>query len=263
MQYVEQRGNVYWFRRRAPSNVGPGTRIEIGEQLAKVGRNGYIRFSLETSDRTQAGKLARRYAHLFDEALDRLLAKLHQQLSDPGAPSPEDIRHAAEYMYTVLLAADEDSTKRNFAALLAGDDGDDTPVPDRYKWSSADLPPPTPQGQLELLQRFGNIFSTFMFLAGGRVLHEITPDLLPFADAFRRYIAAIERRKASVDIPTPALPVLNTPWSWEQAFAYYFKQRKGLGAATESNYRLAWFSLAEHSGVTPAALKKAHINPAN
>lgn len=258
MQYVEQRGGVFWFRRRAPAGVGPGTRIEIGEQLAKVGRNGYIRFSLETSDRAQAGKLARRYAHLFDQALERLLEKFHRQFSDPGMPSPEEVRHAAEYMYTVLLAADEDSTKENFAGLLVSVDSDDTPVPDRYKWSSGDLPPPTPQGQLELIQRFGNMFSTFMFLAAGKVLHEITSDLLPFADAFRRYIAAIERRKASEDVPTPALPMPNIPWSWEQAFAYYFEQRKGLGSRTESNYRLGWFSLAEHSGVTPATLKKAH-----
>lgn len=259
MQYVERRGNIFWFRRRAPAQIGPGTRMEIGEQLTKVGRNGYIRFSLETSDRTQAGKLARRYAHLFDEALERLLEKFHQQFCDPGSPSPEEIRHAAEYMYSVLLAADEDSTKKNFAGLLAGEDGGDVPVPDRYKWSSGDLPPPTPQGQLELIQRFGNMFSTFMFLAAGKVLHEITPDLLPFADAFRRYVAAIERRKASEDVPTPALPVPNTIWSWEQAFAYYFEQRKGLGDSTEDNYRLAWFQLAEQSKVAPGALLKGHV----
>ncbi|MBU3697275.1 MAG: hypothetical protein FGM13_11320 [Dechloromonas sp.] len=191
---------------------------------AKVGKNGYVRFSLRTSDHREAAREARKYAHLLDQAAERIRevrAKPSSPPQLPSHPTREEIQFAAEAMYAQLLSADENMAERGVASVLAGEDGDEIREPDRFVWSSADLPPPSTLGQVELLKKFGNVFSFFLFTTTGKTIHEVTPDLLPFADAFRRYVAALERRKAAEIVPTPSMPAAGSAWTWDDAFNYY------------------------------------------
>ena len=167
MQYTELRGQVYWFRRRAPEPLKSGMHCLLGDVEARIGKNGYVRLSLETSDRREAAKRARKLAHLLDEAAERRVKLTAQQDRSPTPttleiPSREEIQHAADTMYAILLASDEDTTRRSFAACLEGK-ATDIREPDRYTWSSADLPPATTTGQVELLKKFSNVFSFFLF----------------------------------------------------------------------------------------------------
>lgn len=108
-------------------------------------------------------------------------------------------------MYAILLASDEDTTRRRFAACLEGK-ATDIREPDRYTWSSADLPPANTAGQVELLKKVSDVFSFFLFNSTGKTISEFTPDLLPLADSFRRYVASLEKRKAFETVLTPPPP---------------------------------------------------------
>lgn len=260
--YTERKGNVYWFRRRAPDPLKPGSIAFLDSIEAKVGKNGYVRFSLRTSDHREAAREARKYAHLLDQAAERIRkvrTKLNSPAPVPPYPTREEIQYAAEAMYAQLLCADEDAAERGVAASLAGEDAEAIREPDRFVWSSADLPPPSTTGQVELLKKFGHIFSFFLFTNTGRTIQEITPDLLPFADAFRRYIAALERRKSAEVVPTPSLPTARSAWSWDDAFNYYVELRPTFADSSKSNYRTAWTTLAAIAKCTPAKLKTEAI----
>lgn len=257
MPYTERKGNVYWFRRRAPDPLKPGSIALLDSIEAKVGKNGYVRFSLRTSDHREAAREARKYAHLLDQAAERIRkvsAKPSSQAQAPAHITREEIQYAAEAMYAQLLCADEDTAERGVAAALAGEEGDEIREPDRFVWSSADLPPPSTAGQVELLKKFGKVFSFFLFTNTGKTIHEITPDLLPFADAFRRYVTALERRKAAEIVPTPSLPAAGSAWSWDDAFNYYVELRPSFANSSKSNYRKAWTTLAASAKCQPAKL---------
>lgn len=261
MQYTELRGHIYWFRRRAPEPLKPGTQCLLGDIEAKIGKNGYVRVSLETSDRREAAKKARKLAHLLDEAAQRL-SKLKAQQANPQVevlpePTREEILHAAESMYVMLLAADADTAERSLAACIAGDDVAEIREPDRFIWSQADLPPHSTAGQLELLKKWGEMFSFYLHITTGKTFEKVTPNLLPFADALRRYFAAIEKRKAAEVVLTPPLPSASastTPWSWDDAFSYYLGQRAGLADSTKANYKTAWTTLADSADCPPGKL---------
>ena len=246
--YTERKGSMYWFRRRAPEPLKPGSIAFLGSIEAKVGKNGYIRFSLKTRDPREAAKGAREYAHLLDQAAERI-RNVRPKPSDPcsvaAPPSRAEIEYAAEVMYAQLLRADEDTAERGVAAALAGEYDEEIREPDRFVWSSADLPPPSIAGQVELLKMYGSVFSFFLFNTSGKTIQEVTPDLLPFADAFRRYIAALERRKSAEVIPTPSLPTVNAAWSWDDAYKYYVEQRPSFAEASKANYRTAWSTLVK------------------
>jgi len=255
--YTERKGNIYWFRRRAPDPLKPGNTVFLDSIEATVGKNGYVRFSLRTSDHRTAAREARKYAHLLDQAAERL-RKVRTKPSIPAAlltnPTREEIQYAAEAMYAQLLSADEDTAERGVAAALAGESPEEIREPDRFVWSSADLPPPSTAGQVELLKKFSNVFSLFLYTSTGKTINEITPELLPFADAFRRYIAALERRKASEIVPTPTMPVANSTWSWDDAFNYYVELRTTFADSSNTNYRRAWYTLAAVAQCPPAQL---------
>ena len=189
MQYTELRGRIFWFRRRAPEPLKPGMQILLGNVEVTVGKNGYVRLSLATSDRREAAKKARKLAHFLDEASDQNRQSKVQRTSDQNAPipalTPDEIQHVAEVMYVQLLAADEDTAKCSLAEYLNGED--EIREPDRFVWSSADLPPQSTAGQIELLKKLRSIISFFSFTTLGKTIEHITPELVPFADAFRRY----------------------------------------------------------------------------
>lgn len=264
MPYAELRGTIYWFRRRAPAPFQPGNPVVLDGVVVDVGKNGYVRFSLKTSDRRKARQLALKYAHQLDEAAARLAQMTNARYkgsTQSTSLSPEEIQHAADTMYAQLLAADETVNVESVAALMDGsEDPQDIREPDRHHWSVADLPPVTAAGQVELLRQLAPVIGFFVLQATGKLVEGLTPDLLPFADAFRRYIAALERRKASELVPTPELPSREQAlWSWEDALNYYYKQRGTLAKKSKDNYRTAWNSLAAHAKGSPAKLKDAQV----
>jgi len=251
MPYTEKRGSTYWFRRRAPAPLIRGNFVFLDGQQALVGQSGYVRFSLQTRDYREAGKLARKYSHLLDQAAERLADA--QKLAEspparppaPAEPTPEEIKFAADAMYAQLLAADEQTLKRSFDAALAA--RTDVREPDRFLWSSADLPPPTLAGQIELLKMLRAVVPLHLYMSTGKTPGAITADYLPFADAFRRYVAALERRRAAEIVPTPTMPTPEPIWSWDAAFDYYVRQRPTLAESSVSNYKLAWNGLKDSS----------------
>lgn len=274
-KYIEPRGNVYWFRRRSPAELPPGTPLLLDDRSATVTANNFIRFTLKTSDLKEASRLARKYAHLVDEAAKdaaegicrpRFKDWIPAKPLEPGEPSPEEIRFAADSMYVSLLATDEKlfeaSTQRAFAQAFgsASEDANDDEqerLSDRHHWSVADLPPLTPQGQAMLIKQWLGTITFALYQHTGKTITEPSPALLPFADAIRRFVLAMEqRRTASGDAPTPQLPHKGEIWTWQQAFDYYFEQRAHLGQATHDNYRIAWKSLEESAKGTPAGLTR-------
>lgn len=266
MQYTELRGKIYWFRRRAPEPLKPGMQIVLGDLSSVVGKNGYVRFSLGTNDRKEAAKLARKYAHLIDEAaekrnqIERSRKAFQQpQSSDLALPTKEEIVYAAEAMYAMLLAADENTAEESLKSFLKEGDSDNFREPDRFVWSSADLPPMSTKGQFELLKLLRELIPFYILQSTGKFVTELTPDYLPFANAFRRYIAALEKRKSGDNVPTPDLPSKTSIWTWDDAFSYYLKQRPGLAHSSLINYRTAWDSLANYAKGTPEGLNISQV----
>lgn len=264
MQYIEPRGRVFWFRRRAPDPLKPGMPVTLGDMGVVVGKNGYVRFSLGTTDRREAAKKARKYAHYLDEAAQRRSRQTPTEqvpapLALPTLPTREEIEFAAESMYAMLLAADEDTAEKSLNAFFSEGESGEIREPDRYVWSPADLPPASVQGQVKLLKQLGSVISFFLFQTSGKVISEVTPDFLPFADAFRRYVSALEKRKASEHVPTPPLPTGKGKWTWEDAYNYYLVQRSGLSDATKANYGTAWNSLAESAKCPPSKLTTEQV----
>ena len=107
-KYLDLRGRVFWFKRRAPVPLKAKDLLVLDSVATAVGKNGYVRFSLGTSNPKDAAKLARKYAHLLDEeAAKRQRPQPNPaQVSDP-LHSSEEIQMAADTMYATLLAADE------------------------------------------------------------------------------------------------------------------------------------------------------------
>ncbi len=275
--YLERRGNVFWFRRRAPSPLKPKALLLLDDRSVTVDAKSFIRFSLKTADIKEARRLARKYAHFVDEAAKSAATETYRpKLAGgkllatvaPGEPSPEEIRFAADAMYATLLGADELLFNKNVEEAFAqtfgtssGEQSNDEEerLPDRYNWSAAQLPPSTPKGQAELIKEWIGPISFAIYQHTQKTISEPGPALLPFADAIRRFAAAMEQRHQAVEVPTPALPHPGEIWTWEQAFDYYFTQRAALGQATRDNYQLAWKSLAESAKGTPASLTREAV----
>lgn len=272
-RYLELRGSVYWFRRRAPTELPPGTPLLLDDCSATVNAKNYIRFTLKTSDLKEASRLARKFAHLVDEAVKDAAAGISRpkfkdwsplKPVEPGQPTPEEIRFAAESMFVSLLATDEHqfeaNAKKAFAQAFGGevdaDDDEDERLSDRHHWSASDLPPLTPLGQAQLIKQWLGTITFSLYQYTGKTITDPGPELLPFADAIRRFVLAMEQRRNASDVPTPKVPHKGEIWTWQQAFDYYFEQRAHLGESTNDNYRLGWNSLAEFAKGTPASLTK-------
>ncbi len=275
-KYVERRGNVLYFRRRAPSPLKPGDSLYLDDRKESVHANGYVRFSLETSDLKVAGQLARKYAHFVDEAAkDAATGVFRPKLKDwepakplePGAPTPEEIRFAAESMYVSLLGTDElvfnsslqKAFDQAFGSAAPAEEDEEERQSDRHHWSAADLPPLTPQGQAQLIKEWIGPITFALYQHTGKTITEPGPTLLPFADAIRRFVIAMEKRRVEAHVPTPPQPHKGEIWTWQQALEYCFEQRPDLSEGSRANYRIAWNSLAESAKGTPAGLTKAAV----
>lgn len=258
MQYTELRSQIYWFRRRAPIPLKAGMSIDLDTVRTTVQKSGYVRFSLKTRDRKEAAKKARKYSYCLDEVAEQWST----QTSTPPSRShltQEDIIHAAESMYAMLLAADDETAQSSLQSCFSPEEAGDIREPDRYLLSLSDLPPPSTMGQAQLLKKLQPIISFFLIQTTGKFITEVTPELVPFADFFRRYVSALEKRKASELVPTPPLPVNKAKWSWEDTYTYYLSQRPGLSDSTKFNYATAWKSLQANAKCFPADLMIDHV----
>lgn len=274
MQYTKLRGRIYWFSRRAPQPLIPEMTLRLGDVLARVGKNGYIRFSLDTADPRAAAKAARKYAHLLDEAIDRLMQVQKPPVKVPasmvqGTHTPEEIVRAADTMYMALLAGDEGKNRVAVDAAFgkranwteAGLSGvgvlPEIPEPDRYEWSFDDLPESSPAGDADLIRYIAPLAINHLVRITGKFPAGVDSSFLPFAHAFRQFVRAMEGRRAGDNIPTPLAPPAPAPvWTWDDAFNFYFNvdENKGLTKETRDNYGLAWRSLAKSAGCLPAEL---------
>lgn len=137
MQYLTQRGSVYWFNRRAPKPLRPGAHLSLDDVETKVLANGYVRFSLQTAEPKEASRLARKFAHLLDNAVEQRKNRKPPRTyaSADGAPTQSEIERAADCMYAQLLAADDESAVVAMASILQPDAATDDCIrePDRYR----------------------------------------------------------------------------------------------------------------------------------
>ncbi len=223
-KYTELRGSVYWFKRRAPKPLSPRDTLDLDGQPISIGKNGYVKFSLRTSDAREASRLARKYAHLLDEAAEgaghaREAPQAHARRPQSSRTQPTlveaseltsaQIQRAAASMYADLLAADEQTYFEGLAALASEDafaSMDDEPEirePDRYLWSASDLPPVGLRGQAQLLKQIMPTLNFYLAQVAHKVVAGPAPELIPFADAFRRFVDAMEKRRQAQHVPTP------------------------------------------------------------
>lgn len=204
MQYLLPRGEVWWFSRRAPKPLRSGNRLTLDDVEAKVHANGYIRFSLNTSSRKEAIRLARKFGHLVDEAVEQKKNPKPKFAAIESEPTHAEIARAAELMYATLLAADEATTSQAIAIAMNPELTDEVVrEPDRYQLSANDFPPETFVGEVQLLQRLGGMASFYLYQSCRKTISEVTPELAPFASAFRRFLASMEARRRGVLVPTP------------------------------------------------------------
>lgn len=207
MQYLLPRGEVWWFSRRAPKPLKSGNRLILDDVETKVLANGYIRFSLKTSSRKEATRLARKFAHLVDEAVDQRKNRKAPYAALNGAPTSHEIEQAADLMYAALLAADEATATQAIAIALNPERAtEEARAPDRYCLTAADFPPETLAGEVQLLQSLGGMASFYLYQSCRKTISEITPELAPFAARFRRFVAALEARRQGHRVPTPDKP---------------------------------------------------------
>ena len=254
--YLVSRGKLFWFSRKLPQYVGKTLLLASGAR--RVGANGYLRFSLETGNRREAEKVARRYAVEVDDALDRLEA-LRRNANQPV--NAEDIRYAAEVMKSSLLATDEEMHQLAVAATLAGQDVER--APDRETGLFDALPPAGVKGDGELLRQLRSIIPFYLYTELGKVPQgPVTADFLPFAAAFREVARSMRQRAQGKPAPTPpppSKPSVNKGPTWDDILAYYWENHASASESTRSLYRLVIGRLAQHCGVDPKQLTRAQV----
>ncbi len=218
-KYLELRGRVYWFKRRAPVPLKAKDLLLLDGVSTAVGKNGYVRFSLETASPKEAAALARKYAHLLDEEAKKRPRLLGQRAPLSKHPhSSEAIQAAADAMYATLLAADECTYETEAQKLFDGEE--EVRDPDRFQFSTADLPPESLQGQARLLKQIAPLINFYLMQTTERGITDVSASLMPFADAFRRFVGAMELRKKSVHVPTPVLTSKPTPTEFSVTVLY-------------------------------------------
>lgn len=226
MQYLTLRGQVWQFSRRAPKPLKVGARLVLDEIEAKVQANGYIRFSLDTSNRKEAIRLARKYAHLVDEVAEQRQSRKLKYPAIDGLPTSYEIEQAADLMYAKLLAADEASAVNAMAVALKPELADEVArEPDRYQLKAADLPPETLTGEAQLLQRLGGLAGFYIYQSCRKTISEVTPELAPFASAFRRLVAALEDRRRGQRVTTPEEPTSESDILFSQLYERFREHR--------------------------------------
>ena len=254
--YLVSRGKLFWFSRKLPQHAGKTLLLASGAR--RVGVNGYLRFSLETGNRREAEKLARRYAVEVDDALDRLDMLLRN--SDKPV-TPEDIRYVADVMKSSLLSTDEEMHQRAVSAALAGEEVER--VADRETGLFETLPPPGARGDSQLLQQLRALIPFYLYTELGKVPQgPVTADYLPFVVAFREVAQGLQQRASGKTAPTPRpppKPAESKGPTWDDILDYYWEQHRKVSESTRSLYRLVIGRLAKHAGVDPKQLTRAQV----
>jgi integrase len=214
--YLHKRGSIFWFRRRAPKPFSPKNLILLDEKVVLVGKNGYVHFSLETTNRKEASVLARKYAHLLDQEAEkathsRRTSTNRAELTDkPAEFTATEISEAAELMHAILLEADEHAASEHVDALFADEDtcednSSGIRKADRHSWNLNSIPPNTPSGQVELIKMLMPTINLYLQKHTGKVAEKASASLLPFANAFRRYLNDMESKLKGNVVHSPML----------------------------------------------------------
>ena len=253
--YLVSRGKLFWFSRKLPGLAGQFLLLASGAR--KVGSNSYLRFSLETGNRREAEKLARRYAVEVDDALDELAKRKDNA---DKAITPEDIRYAAEIMRVSLLESDETFRHDLVNAQLKGE----APELDPEDFTYEKLPPPGPAGDAELLKRLRDKIPLMLLTQLGKLPSgPVNADYLPFVTAYRDAFAILAQRAQGKTLPTPEAPPkpksLGGGFSWDDMLAYYWQHHQKVSDSTRSLYKLVISRLAKHAGVDPTQLTRAQV----
>lgn len=253
--YLVSRGKLFWFSRKLPDLAGQFLLLQSGAR--KVGANGYLRFSLETGNRREAEKLARRYAVDADNALDALAKR---QDNAGQAITPEDISYAAEIMRVSLLESDETFRHSLVNAQLKGE----APELDPEDFTYEKLPPPGTAGDVELLKRLRDTIPLFLLTQLGKLPSgPVDASYMPFVAAYRDAFAILAQRAQGKTLPTPEAPPkpksLGGGFGWDDMLAYYWQHHQTVSDSTRSLYRLVIGRLAKHCGVQPRHLTRAQV----
>ncbi|BBP00620.1 hypothetical protein [Sulfuriferula nivalis] len=222
--YLIYRTPVFWFSRKLEQLIGQS--IQLASGYRTVGKNGYLRFSLNTSNKREAERLARRFAVEVDDALTQLE---HTQKASDQPITAEDIQLAADAMQRSLLAADESVHAKALEDTLAGNDIDR--APDREANLADDLPPPGVKGDAELLLQLRALIPLYMLKSTGKVAEgAVTASYFPFVTAFRQVADSLAKRAQGKSIPTPPPPTItnvNTKTcTWDDLLEYYLNHQK-------------------------------------
>ena len=262
--YLNRRGSIWHFSRRLPndSTVQPGRLIILSGQSVRIGKNGYLRFSLATSDKREALRLGRKYASELDKAIEA-----HARSAETAdLPITDvDLKLAADLMQASLLAADEAQYRESVKAALSGE----TPerLSDREQNLVSVLPPATAAGDAQLLQQLSRVIPLYVLQATGKSIAGSLADygdrLLPFVQGWRQTTMALQDRALGKTVLTPrdprSDPASGARLSWAEMLKYYEKQHPRLAPRSRSLYHLAIRELSLFAQCDPIDLKRVRV----
>ncbi len=254
--YRRPTSSAYWASIRLPAHAGQVLVLPSGS--VRVGKNGYLRVSLWTSDRHQAELKA---AHLTI-AVHAALEQLSARAAAAGQPiTPSDIQAGADFMQASVLQADESTHAEALAEALTGREPER--LADREMVASVKLPAPGAAGDAQLLAQLAEHIPFFMLQATGKTpTGPITPAYAPFVTAFRALNTALLRRGAGEPVPTPPDPrpaAKVVGFDWSDMLEYYLEAHQALSAKSVLLYRLVAREMAEFFQCPPAQIKRAQV----
>jgi integrase len=262
--YLAHRGNTWHFSRRLPNDsaIRPGSLIILSGRSILIGKNGYVRFSLETTDKREALRRSRMYAAELDTVIE---SNTRRQETTALPITDRDIQRGARLMQATLLAADETQYKKSLAAALAGDEAPQPP--DREQDIAAMLPPASVAGDAQLLQQLRSLIPFYVLQATGKLISGNLSDygdrLIPFVQAWRNTAVGLSDRAEGKTVITPPDPrndpVEGARLDWDELLAYYEQQHPDLAVRTCSLYKLALGELATFAKCDPIELKRVHV----
>ena len=262
--YLAHRGNTWHFSRRLPNDspIRPGSLIVLSGRSVLIGKNGYVRFSLETSDKREALRRSRLYAAELDNVIE---SRTHREETIALPITDRDIHRAARLMEATLLAADETQYKESLAAALSGKVA--LRPPDREQDLVTLFPPASVVGDAQLLQQLCSLIPFYVLQATGKPISGNLSDygdrLIPFVQAWRNTAEGLRDRAEGKTVITPPDP-RNDPaegarLNWDELLAYYERQHPDLAVRTRALYKLALGELAAFATCDPIDLKRVHV----
>ncbi len=235
MLYITLRSGTFYFNRKLPDPFR-NTHVVLSTGPRFVGKNGYLRFSLQTGNRSEAIRLGRSIA----VEVDRLVLPPLRASITTEAVSADDIRQAADLMKILLLQNTVTEYDYELTAGLGGapDEMIETPL------APVDLVLPAPggAGDAQILRQLRSLIPLCLRTATGKTISgPITTEYRPFAQAFREVMDVLQQRNSGKDVPTPP-PAASNPTpsvSWDDLLSYYWTQHPSASNRTRLLYELA------------------------